>query len=400
MKAIELFAGAGGAALGLEAAGFEHLALCEWDPDACATLRAAGLGPVVEGDVRDLDAIEAVAGPSCDLLWSSFPCQAFSTAGKRLGAGDERNGWPWTVDAIDRFKPAWFLGENVRGLLMHREGCTARGGQLGIFGTAPPEDCPGCYFERRILPDLRARFEHVGWWLLDAADYGVPQHRRRVILWAGPAPVAEPVPTHGPGRALPWVSMGEALGIDGEIHTQRSPETAKGGNKWAHSDGPAPTIVSAVPPHYRPALLVGSGMKGSEWGIGRPAPTPRDGNGTAGLYLRQPSPTVTSTPSGPNGQDGWMYIHRPSPTVSAVGECKGSGAGGHPEKMQRASDALWLATGRRRLTVEECAILQDFPPDHPWQGNSQARYRQVGNAVPVTLARVVGEAVMRAARQV
>jgi DNA (cytosine-5)-methyltransferase 1 len=313
MKAIELFAGAGGAAIGLEAAGYHHLALCEWDPDACATLRAAGLGPVVEGDVRDLDAIEAVAGPSCDLLWSSFPCQAFSTAGKRLGAGDERNGWPWTVDAIDRFKPTWLLGENVRGLLMHREGCTARGGQLGIFGTAPPEDCPGCYFERRILPDLRARFEHVGWWLLDAADYGVPQHRRRVILWAGPAPVAEPVPTHGPGRALPWVSMGEALG-------------------W-----------------------------------------------TAEQRARWPGP---------------------SPTVSAVGECKGSGAGGHPEKMQRASDALWLATGRRRLTVEECAILQDFPADHPWQGNSQARYRQVGNAVPPTLARVVGEAVMRAGRQV
>jgi DNA (cytosine-5)-methyltransferase 1 len=139
MKAIELFAGAGGAALGLEAAGFEHLALCEWDPDACATLRAAGLGPVVEGDVRDLDAIEAVAGPSCDLLWSSFPCQAFSTAGKRLGAGDRATGGPGRWTRSTDFKPTWFLGENVRGLLMHRGDCTARGGQLGIFGTAPPE---------------------------------------------------------------------------------------------------------------------------------------------------------------------------------------------------------------------------------------------------------------------
>jgi DNA (cytosine-5)-methyltransferase 1 len=356
MKAIELFAGAGGAALGLEAAGFEHLALCEWDPDACATLRAAGLGPVVEGDVRDLDAIEAVAGPSCGLLWSSFPCQAFSTAGKRLGAGDERNGWPWTVDAIDRFKPAWFLGENVRGLLMHRGDCTARGGQLGIFGTAPPESCPGCYFERRILPDLRGRFAFVGWWLLDAADYGVPQHRRRVILWAGPAPVVEPVPTHGPGRALPWVSMGDALGLgEGE-------RAIFGGDEAVDVTArPSPSVVchwSKDGDRSRQAVrVVGSGMKG-------PA-----------------------------------YLLAPSPTVSAVGECKGSGAGGHPEKMQRASDALWLATGRRRLTVEECAILQDFPLGHPWQGNSQARYRQVGNAVPPTLARVVGEAVMRAARQ-
>ena len=67
MRAIELFAGAGGAALGLEAAGIEHAALCEWDPSACATMRAAGLGPVVEGDVRNLDAIAAVAGESCDV---------------------------------------------------------------------------------------------------------------------------------------------------------------------------------------------------------------------------------------------------------------------------------------------------------------------------------------------
>jgi DNA (cytosine-5)-methyltransferase 1 len=213
MRCIELFAGAGGAALGLEAAGIEHAALCEWDAHACATLRAAGLGPVVEGDVRDLDAIEAVAGPSCDLLWSSFPCQAFSTAGKRLGASDDRNGWPWTVDALDRFRPRWFLAENVRGLITH-----------STEGHPDPYQCPACYFHGVILPQLRARFEYVGWWLLDAADYGVPQHRRRVIIWAGPAPVKAPRPTHGDSGAarqgalfgpgvLPWVSMAEALGV-------------------------------------------------------------------------------------------------------------------------------------------------------------------------------------------
>ena len=213
MRCVELFAGAGGAALGLEAAGIEHAALCEWDPHACATLRAAGLAPVVEGDVRELDAIEAVAGPSCDLLWSSFPCQAFSTAGKRLGASDERNGWPWTVDALDRFRPRWFLAENVRGLITHR-----------TEGHPDPFQCPACYFEGVILPQLQARFAHVGWWLLDAADFGVPQHRGRVIIWAGPSPVKAPRPTHGDPAAarqgalfgpgvLPWVTMAEALGV-------------------------------------------------------------------------------------------------------------------------------------------------------------------------------------------
>ena len=178
MRCLELFAGAGGAAIGLEWAGIDHAALVEWDASACATLRAAGLGPVVEGDVRDLDAIEAVAGRDVDLVWSSFPCQAWSTAGRRKGANDVRNGWPWTVAAVDRFRPRWFLGENVTGLLCHRGGCTYRGGQEGLFAAADPMACPGCHFERVILPDLRARFACSGWWVIDAADHGTPQHRR------------------------------------------------------------------------------------------------------------------------------------------------------------------------------------------------------------------------------
>ena len=347
LKAIELFAGAGGAALGLEAAGVHHVALCEWDADACATLRAAGLGPVVEGDVRDLDAIASAAFMSesdawrragdllldssldgeewclelealttdlwedtkpVDLLWSSFPCQAFSHAGKRLGAKDDRNGWPWTVDAIDRFRPRWFLAENVRGLLCHREDCDRSGS---------PEDCPGCYFERKILLDLRERFEVVGWFLLDAADYGVPQHRRRVFIHAGPAPVTPPRASHGPGMfTKPWKSMGEALALD------------------------APEV-----------RVIGGGRNAS------------DGTRTFRDLTSEPSTSVSAVQIGNAGP--WI-----------VGE------------------------DRRRLTVGECAILQDFPADHPFQGTTKSsRYRQVGNAVPPKLAQVVVEAVLEADRR-
>lgn len=373
MRCVELFAGAGGAAIGLERAGFEHAALVELDPAACATLRAAGLGPVVEGDVRDLAAIRAVTGGGpVDLLWSSFPCQAFSQAGARRGASDERNGWPWTVDAIDEFCPTWLLAENVRGLLSHSaEHC------------GDPMRCPGCYFHDVILPQLRERFAHVGWWLLDSADHGVPQHRRRVIIWAGPAPLSRPVPTHGSpaqcrqvsmwGPTLrPWVTMGDALGLT-------AGQRAIGGGRNASDGTRSYRDLTAEPSTTMTAEQIGNAgpwvVAAGETGEVRPRP------------MSDAAPTI--------GTKGTAYLLRPSPTV-ACNEVKGSGAGANPHKLQRASDALYLGTGRRRLTVEECATLQAFPPGHPWQGTKTERYRQVGNAVPPTLAEVVGRQVVAA----
>lgn len=335
MRCVELFAGAGGAALGLEAAGFEHAALCEWDADACATLRAAGLGPVVQGDVRDLDAIAATVGPEpVDLLWSSFPCQAFSTAGKRRGAADERNGWPWTVDAIDRFRPRWFLAENVYGLLTH-----------STEGHPDPFACPRCYFETVILAQLRERFAHVGWWLLDAADFGVPQHRRRVIIWAGSAPLVPPRRTHGPGMfTRPWVSMAEALGIGVDACGTTGSFDRR---QIKRINGPSPTVTISA---------------------GRAAPW-----GSAGV------PFVVA--AGETGEGRPRTMDRAAPTISGQGN---------------AYLLNTAPTGSRRLTVAECATLQDFPVGHPFQGTKTARYRQVGNAVPPRLAEVVGRAVMDA----
>jgi DNA (cytosine-5)-methyltransferase 1 len=292
----------------------QSVGLVEWDHDACETLRAAGMAPVVEGDVRDLDTIASRMTGAPDVLWSSFPCQAWSQAGKRKGAQDERNGWPWTLAAIDRFEPAWVACENVKGLSHHssKAGCDRAGSH--------PEECPGCYLAGVILPDLRARYAYVEARVLDAADYGVPQHRKRLIVIAGPRPVQWPEATHGPGTPLPYVSMGEALGL---------------------------ATVPGMP---------------SEW-----------------HHLQR--------------------LHRPSPTVSAT-EVKcgtlANRADGKP-RINRASCALQAATGRKRLTVAECAILQGFPPSWPFQGSSlKTRYRQVGNAVPPKLAEVVGRAIVEA----
>ncbi len=366
-RCLELFAGCGGAALGLSRAGFAHAALVEWDRHACATLRAATAGPVIEGDVRDRDAIAAVIGPApVDMIWSSFPCQAWSTAGKRRGAADERNGWPWTLDAIDRFKPTWFVGENVRGLTLHRKDCPTRKG-----GAAEPESCAGCYFFSTILGDLRHRFEHVGGWALDAADYGVPQHRQRLIVWAGPAPLVQPWPMYGPTGLWPHVGMGAALGLGaGQVPMTTAPVPGEGWTlREVPVNGPAPTITCALEKIARP--WTSSMQPFVVYTEGRAATEP--------ARLDTPAPTVTTTEekgTRASASSGWTF-------------------NGGPD---RASDALFLATGRRRLTWQECALLQDFPDDYPFQGPVGARYRQIGNAVPPRLAEAVGAAVLAAMR--
>ena len=216
MNAIELFAGAGGAALGLSWAGIRLTALVELCPIACQTLRANGFDRVYTADLR-------ICGPwlghipdgPARLLWASFPCQPWSSAGSKKGTSDDRNGWPWTITTIDALRvggklseDGWFVGENVVGLSRHKKGCPGRGGLLG-----PVVGCPGCYLDPRIMSDLRDRFPRSGWFILDAADFGTPQRRRRVFIWAGPAELAPPARTHGT-ELVPWVSVKAALGLD------------------------------------------------------------------------------------------------------------------------------------------------------------------------------------------
>jgi len=398
---VELFAGAGGAALGLEAAGISHLACVEYDADACATLRAAGL-PCVEGDVRDPDLYES-EWVGCDLLWASFPCQAWSTAGKREGAKDERNGWPWTVDAIDCLEPEWFAAENVTGLLTHRGGCASR--CLG------PEECPRAYFDNVILSQLRERFAWVGFRVLNASSFGVPQHRRRVIIVAGPHAIEWPEPTHGKptgqgdlfGRSLsPWVTIGQALGLDGSIR-----QGVVGDGDYYGTDvpttNPAPTILVGSPIRFDPGTesavrVIGGG---------------RNPQSAATAHLRsyrdltdEPCTTVAAEQIGNAGpwviatSNGLHSLEKPSTTISAGGGAHtyiGPGQPGRHERTQAGYEREWWA-GRRRLTVEECATLQGFPAGHPFQGNKSSQYRQVGNAVPPKLAEVVGRAVSEAAK--
>jgi len=159
-SSIELFAGAGGLAIGLEKAGFEAVALNELDKEACNTLRKnRPKWNVIEGDVRDIDFTQF---KGIDFISGGFPCQAFSYAGKQLGFEDARGTLFFEfARAIKETQPKVFLGENVRGLIKHDNG--------------------------RTIAAIKSVISDLGYTLIEprvlkAIFYKVPQKRERLML--------------------------------------------------------------------------------------------------------------------------------------------------------------------------------------------------------------------------
>jgi DNA (cytosine-5)-methyltransferase 1 len=183
LTSIEICAGAGGQALGLEQAGFEHVSLVELDTAACQTLRInRNHWHVTEGDLRHYSA-EKWTG--VDLLAGGVPCPPFSKAGKQLGSEDERDLFPEAVRLVAECKPQAVMLENVRGLLD------------SVFDE----------YRAKIIADLKKLGYVAEWHLLNASDFGVPQLRPRVIFVAlkqgaaeyfnWPSAIIEPPPTVG-----------------------------------------------------------------------------------------------------------------------------------------------------------------------------------------------------------
>ena len=159
---IELCAGAGGQALGVEAAGFEHVALVEIDQHCCNTLKANRKHWKGRVHAIDLKSFDATLFKGVDLLAAGLPCPPFSKAGKQLGADDERNLFPEALKIIKQCKPRAVMIENVRGIL---------DAAFDEFR----QDFKKSLEEQGYISDFR---------LLNASDFGVPQLRPRVVFVA------------------------------------------------------------------------------------------------------------------------------------------------------------------------------------------------------------------------
>ena len=330
---VELFAGAGGLAAGLELAGLKCAMLNEIDKDACATLKINR----PHWDVRCCDIaridFSEFAG-KVDVVTGGFPCQAFSYAGKKLGLEDTRGTLFYEfARAVKEIKPLICVGENVRGLLTHDGGRTLRSmvdvlEELG-YAVLPPQ-------------------------LLKAIHYRVPQKRERLLIVGLRKDVADlnfafPLPDTRIYTMRDALKQGDLFDCDvPQSAGQTYPEWKK-------------QVMDMVPPggYWRdlPLGVQQAYMKKSFF----------LGGGKTGMARRmawtEPCLTLTCNPA-----------------QKQTERC-------HPEQT-------------RPLTVREYARVQTFADNWLFSGSVSSQYRQIGNAVPVNLARAVGESIVRALNQV
>lgn len=328
MNIIELFSGCGGLAKGMALAGFRELALVEFNADACRSLRANFDPEIVwEGDVRNFD---YSTYKDVDAIVGGPPCQPFSLGGKAKANDDARDMFPEAARAIREVKPKAFLFENVKGLLRPSFQTYFR---YVVQRLTFPEFAKNAnetwqeHSARLSTLDFsayRGVKYRVSFRLVNAADYGVPQFRERVIIVGFRSDVPFkwkwPEPTCGKSN---WKTLGDA--IRGIPNPTRNP-----------------------PPNLWDNIL-------------------REG---ARIY-----PGHTGSP-----------VDQPAKTIKA-------GAHGVPggENMIAFPDG-----SVRYMSVREAKMIQTFPENFRILGNWGEAMRQIGNAVPVELARIMGTALNEA----
>jgi len=284
---VEICAGAGGQARGLEQAGFEHLALVEYDAAACQTLRINRPNwNVIEGDVRSFC---ANSYKGVDLIAGGVPCPPFSKAGKQLGAQDERDLFPEALRLVDECRPKAVMLENVRGLLdkMFEEYRAQIQSELGKLGYV------------------------TAWKLLHSSDYGVPQLRPRVVCVGIKSGLEDHFEWPEPLKARA-LSVGECL------YDLMAAQGWKGAKEWKKmANAIAPTLVGGSKKHGGPDLgptrakraWAALGVDGM--GIADDAPSPD--------FLGMPRLTTRMTARIQGFEDQWNFYGRKTAAYRQIG---------------------------------------------------------------------------------
>lgn len=347
---ISFFSGAMGLDLGLEQAGL-HIRICQdFDESCIKTIEANGKNAIL-GDIRNIKPEDILNKTGLKqgepfLVCGGPPCQPFSTAGKRLGINDPRGSlFMDYIRMINYIRPRFFIMENVKGIMSSPLKTSS---DQTLDKNSP----------KTVLDVILSEFNKLEYktvyGILDAVNYGVPQFRERFVLIGSRdyEDIFLPIPTNfqmHQNKEMLWKTTGDAIkdleNNPGEC-ASFSDERLKylrmvpeGGN-W--KDLPTNILEKAMGGAYL------------------------SGGGKVGFYRRlsysQPSPTVVT-----------------SPVQKATMMC-------HP-------------TQDRPLSIKEYARLQQFPDDWNFEGTTSAKYRQIGNAVPVGLAKAIGKAIIATAEK-
>lgn len=387
LTSIDLFAGAGGLALGIHQSGLSSVGLVEFNRQACETLRrnatSAEIGtdwPVLETDARLVN-YHALAD-SVDLLAGGAPCQPFSLGGKHRGDEDGRNMFPEVFRAIRALRPKAIVLENVRGLTRQsfRPYFEYILSQLTCPHRPPLSHESWSDHAARLETIVRheededpAESYDVHWRLVNSADYGVPQKRERVIMVAFRRDLditwTFPRPTHSEDRLLyDQYVTGEYWSRHNLVQDEPSARLANRIERLrdhgvVQLDWPALRDTAPGPLPWRTLREAIAGL-----------PQPIDGVECAGwtFHIGIPGARIYQ---GHTGND----LDKPAKTIKA-------GDHGNPggEHIIVRDDG-----GLRYMTVRECARVQDFPDAYQFAGTRTEAMRQIGNAVPVGLARVL-----------
>jgi DNA (cytosine-5)-methyltransferase 1 len=385
-KSVELFSGAGGLALGLESAGWHHLALVERNEHACATihLNESRQHPLARNwrlyseDVRGIKYSQLAE--SVDLVAGGPPCQPFSLGGRHRAFNDSRDMFPEAVRAVRELRPRCFVFENVKGLL--RESFATYFNYIVLqlsypdVSRKPDEGWPDHLSRLELVHTGAAEIGlsyRVLYRLLNAAEYGVPQFRHRVFVVGFRSDLGTewsfPEPTHSMDRLLwdQWVS-----GRYWDEHRIAKRDRPKCPERLTRRAARLAADFCLLPPPGERAKTVRDALTG--------LPDPKDaGHVFANHEYRlgaRPYPGHTGSP-----------LDEPSKALKA-------GDHGVPggENMMALPDGTC-----RYYTVRESARIQTFPDDYVFSGSWTEAMRQIGNAVPVKLAEAVGASIHRQA---
>lgn len=381
MLSVELFSGAGGLAMGISRAGFDHRAVIERDADSCHTIRQnqrRSVQPVADWQLYETDVRHFDYGKikdQIDLVAGGPPCQPFSLGGKHSGWQDRRDMFPEAVRAVRELRPRAFIFENVKGLLRQSFAAYFQHTLLKLqYPDVLAREGETWEEHSRRLQRIHTRGSHGGlsyrllFHLANAADYGVPQRRERVIIVGFRSDIAQrwnfPPNTHDRDALL------RDMYVTGDY--------------WERH-GISKRSRPAAPETLKARLEI---IK-AETGLftGKPWRTVRD----AIADLPDPEKEFTND----------VFDHKLNPGARCYPGHTGSPLD-EPAKTLKAGDhgvpggenMLLKPDGSvRYFTVRESARLQTFPDEYRFPGSWTESMRQLGNAVPVKLAQTVGKSV-------